>query len=238
MSQYGQNISIAGSRPPIADDVNIQHKLGDKIYGSGGRAYRYVLAGAVDLVTGNLLQSPVEDTGDTDITPAATAIGATSITTTSNETVTADQYAGGYIHITVTPGLGQMFRISGHPAATAGTVTFELEDPIQVALTTTSRFDLILNPYAGVLQNPAAASGNVVGVAVNDITAARHGWVQVEGPASILDDGGIAVGQKVVASNATAGAVEDVASSTQAIVGVAITASSTGEQAAINLVIG
>jgi len=235
MSTYTGAAGVFSGRPLLVDEANPTHELGEKMYTPDGRAYRYALAGATNLVVGNLLQSPAEDTGDTDITPEATAIGATSITTNSNVTVTANQYAGGYIHVVITPGLGQLFRVKSHPAATAATVTFELEDPVQVALTTTSRFDLVLNPYNGVIQSPTTASGTIVGVAVNDITAGQYGWIQVEGVASILDDGGVAVGTQVVASNGTAGAVEDVASTTQQIVGTAVTASGTGEQAAIKL---
>jgi len=120
-------------------------------------------------------------------------------------------------------------------------VTLTLEDEVQVALTTASRGDLVLNPYNGVIQSPTTASGTVVGVAVNDITAGQYGWIQVEGVASVLDQGGIAVGSQVKASNGTAGAVEIAATASteaQANVGVSCTVSSDGQQAAIRLNLG
>ena len=160
------------------------------------------------LIAGNLLQAPAEDTGDQNIAATVQAAGVTSLVTASM-TVTANQYAGGYVTVTVTPGLGQTIRIKRHDAYTSAAATFELEEPLQVALTASSRLDFTPNPYNGVIQNPASASGTVVGVAVNDITAGQYGWIQVTGPCNVVaDSGGVTVGAAVSASNAVAGAVE------------------------------
>lgn len=205
--------------------------------GPDGREYRYVQVGsAAALIVGNLIQGPAEDTSESNIAVAAAAVGDKVIVTTTTLTVTVNEYAGGYIFVAITPGLGQIFKIKSHPAVTAAALTIQLEDPIQVALTTTSRLDMVHDPYNGVIQHPGATpSGVVVGVAVNDISASQFGWIQVSGPVPILDDGGIAVGTQVIASNGTAGAVEDVASTTQQIVGRSLQASASGEQAIINL---
>lgn len=202
--------------------------LGAKAYTGDGREYRFVLAGGTALVPGKLQQTPAETTGWENLAVAAAAVGATSITTTSTVTVTANAWAGGYVMVTTNTGAGYQYKIKSNPAKTAAVVTITLEDPILVALDTTSTIDVIANPYSGVIVNPASASGAPIGVGVFPVTAAQYGWIQVAGVANILSDGGTAVGLAVVASNATAGAVETL-TGTQAPVATALTGVSTTE---------
>lgn len=208
--------------------------LGAKAYTGDGREYRFVLAGGTTLVPGTLQQSPAETTGWENLAFAAASIGATSLTTTSTVTVAANAWAGGYVMVSVTPGQGYQYKIKGNPAATAAAVTLQLEDPLLVAFTTATRADIIANPYSGVIINPATTSGTPVGVAVYPVTNGQYGWIQVSGVANILSDGGTAVGQAVVASNATAGAVETL-TGTQAPIGVAVTGVSTTEYGSFKL---
>lgn len=233
--QYTGKEQIFSGVPLKLDEASASTTLGAKMY-DGDREFTYVLAGGT-LVVGNLLQSPAEDTGDQGLAVAVAAIGSLTITTTSTVTVTANQYAGGTVLVTVTPGLGQLFRIKGHPAATSAAVVLTLEEPIDVALTTASRIDLVKNIYGGVIQNPTGASGVVVGVAVNAITSGQYGWIQTGGVAPVLNEGGVTVGTTVVASNGTAGAVEAGIDATdaQAIVGTAVTGGATTEVSAIKL---
>lgn len=187
------------------------HRLGEKVVDNSGRVFRYCKAGGTALVPGKLQQSSAEDTGTQDLTPTATAIGATTLTTSSTVTVTANEYAGGFVVVTKTPGQGYMYRIKSHPAATAAAVTLTLEDPIQVALTTNSRIDLVRNPYSAVIVNPTTLTSTPIGVAVYPVAASEFGWIQTGGITNILADGANAVGAAVVASNGVAGAVEDAA---------------------------
>lgn len=212
--------------------------LGLKMYSEDGRAFRYVKAGGTALVPGKLQQSPAEITNHQNLTPAAAAIGATSVTVTLGATAaTANQYAGGYLMVTTTPGEGYQYLIDSHPAVDAsGSLTLTLSDPISVALTTSSVVDLVLNPYSGIILNPTTLTSAPSGVAVYPITAAYFGWLQVDGVAAVLADGANAVGSDVVASNGTAGAVEDAATSgAQPLVGVCVTGVATGEYGAVRL---
>lgn len=218
--------------------ATLQQDLGALAQTSDGRRFRYVKAGGTTLVVGKLQQAIAEDTGEQGLTPTATAIGATSLTTSSTVTVTANQYQGGFVVVTVTPGEGYMYKIGSHPAATSAAVTLQLEDPIQVALTTSSRIDLVQSPYSGVVVNPTTATSNPLGIAVFPITNAQYGWIQVSGPATVLADGALVVGGEVVASNATAGAAEAaVGGSTeaQAAIGIALTGVATTEYGTIFL---
>lgn len=210
--------------------------LGAIAFDKAGNRYRYVKAGGTSLVPGKLQQAAAEVTANQDLACAAAAIGATSVTTTSTVTVTANQYAGGWLVVTVTPGQGYKYLISSHPAATAAALTLTLSDPIVVALTTSSRVDLVANPFSGVIVNPSTATSAPVGAAVTAITNAQFGWIQDGGIASILADGAVVVGTDVVGSNATAGAVEAL-TGVQAVVGNALSGIATTEYGPIKLLL-
>ena len=82
------------------------------------------------------------------------------------------------------------------------------EDPIQVALTTSSKVTLIKNPFNGVIQSPAnTLTGSVVGAAVYPIAAGEWGWIQTGGTCGVLTGGTPAVGAAVVVPGDTAGEV-------------------------------
>ncbi len=210
-------------------------QLGAVAFDQAGNRYRYVKAGGTTLVPGKLQQAPAEVTGDQNLATAAAAVGATSVTTTSTVTVTANQYAGGWMVVSITPGQGYKYLISSHPAANGAVVTLTLSDPLVVALTTDSNVDLVANPYSGVIVNPTTASSAPVGAAITAVTNAQFGWIQDGGVASLLvDDQTIVVGTNVAASNQAAGAIEP-HTGVQAIVGVALTGIATTDYGAILL---
>lgn len=201
-----------------------------------GRQFAFCLAGATSLVPGKLQQSSVETTAWEALNPGIVAIGATQFTTTSTVTVTLNAWAGGFVMVTQTPGQGYQYKIKGNTAATSAAVTVYLEDPIVIALTASSQIDIIPSPYSGVIVNPTAATGSIVGVAVTVITNAQYGWIQTSGPANLLAQGTIVVGEEVAASSTTAGACV-ATSGVLASVGVAITGIATTDYGAINLAI-
>lgn len=212
------------------------HDIGSLIHSNDGRSYRYCKAGGTALVAGKLQQSSAEDTTNfQNLTCAVSSAGATSITTTSTVTLTANQLAGGLLTVTAaTTGAGFLYKIKSHAAATAAVVTFNLEDPVVVATTGTVTIDAAPNPYSAVIVNPTTASSAAIGVAIYNITAAYYGWLQVGGVASILNDGGSTVGTNVSASNATAGAVE-AAVTAQGAIGIALTGVATTEYGLVKL---
>ena len=209
------------------------HALGEVVFTNDGRAFRYAKAGGTALVAGTLQQAQAETTAHQNLVAAAAAIGATEIVT-SAITVTANQYAGGYLLVSITPGEGYQYKIKGHAAATAAAVTLTLEDPLVVALTTASNYDLVANPFSAVVINPTTATSAPVGVAIHTVAASEFGWLQTGGVANILNDGGSTVGTNVSASNATAGAVE-AAVTAQAAIGTAVTGVATTDFGAVKL---
>src|SRR5215831_2859648 len=176
---------------------------------NSGRTYRFGQAGAAALVAGQVLQMavPVANNVNLAVVIAAPAtqtnIGDRTVTVTLGASpLTANQYAGGYVNISTGPGNGYVYQIASHPAALSGNVTINLNEPMQVPLTSASKVDLVANPYAGVIATPANG----------------FDWFQVGGSASVLIAGTPAVGQSVSAPSAVAGAAA-INSGTLAIIG-------------------
>lgn len=209
------------------------HDLGTRGATADGRRFVYVLAGAVDLAAGNVIQSPAIVPNHLAMTAPIVALGATSFTCTPGATLgTVNQYADGILNVDTTPGVGQSLRVRDHLAfASATAFTLNLDDPIQVALTATSRIGLIANKYRGVIQFPVTtATGIVVGVATYVITAAQYGWIQTWGLCSVLIAGTPALGAKVMTPAAVAGAVTVVVAA-----GSLITAQDVGNMAQVGV---
>jgi hypothetical protein len=187
-----------------------QSGIGQKTYDQDGREWVYVQAGAVDLVAGNAIQGPAIIPLHLANTPPVVAAGATSFVYTPGATAAAANfYAGGYLGVDTAPGPGYTYRISDHLAITASTAfTLNLDDPIQVALTATSRVGLIPNKYKGVIQFPiTTATGILVGVANYVIPALQYGWIQTKGICATLIAGTPALGAQVMSPGTAAGAV-------------------------------
>lgn len=213
---------------PYDSSLIPEHPLGTMGVTPDGRIFRYALNNATNAaVAGELQQGRAQDTGDQSLAIAAAAVGATSVTTTGTVTVTANQYANGYLVATGEGGTGNglYYRIKSHPAATAAVVTFQLYDPIKVALSASTQIDVVPNLWDGVIQFPTTASSAPAGIAMIAVPVSAYCWLQTGGSGIALADasGAITVGATVTASNQTAGAVEDGDTDTQAIIGVAET---------------
>lgn len=186
------------------------HPLGTRAYTADGRRFRYSQIGGVDTVAGTLLQSAAQVTAHLANTPPAVAIGAKSFTYTPGAaTGAANLYAEGYLQVDTTPGNGYTYQVSGHGAiASATAFTLYLVDPIQIALTTSSRVGLGTNPYKNIIITPTTNTAAVQGVAPCVIATTAYGWLQTWGPASTLINGTPAITAPVVNSATTAGAVD------------------------------
>lgn len=187
------------------------HPLGAVGFDSFGRKYKYVQAGAVALVKGNLLQSPARDVQYTDMAvQAAWALNASSGTVTLGSTATtANQFVDGTLVVSVTPGIGQNFTVKSHTVTDAsGTATFGINEQVLTALSTSSKVTVTKNPYDGVIVSPTTRTGITVGVALTAIAIDGYGWIGVEGQFGILSDATVAaVGEGVSPSTSTAGCV-------------------------------
>lgn len=191
-----------------------QFPLGTR-YNRKGRVFHYAKAGAAALVAGDLIQSAANGGTTTyqhDLTPSAAAKGASEVSvTTVTDTLTKNQFAGGYLAVTdgdAAAAMGDMYEIKSHPAGAAGAIVFTLEEPLKRAITTASRITIIKNLYDGVIQAPASTpSGVIVGVAPAPITAAYYGWLQTWGIANVLVKTALTAGMSVLRDVGAAGSV-------------------------------
>ena len=190
-----------------SNDLSLSTMVGQRFNSEDYREFVLVQNGGVALVAGNLIQGPASiganHTGLAVVSNAA--IGATQITVTLGGTaVTANQYAGGFAVISAGTGLGQTLRIQSHPAqsTTSGNVVLTLEDPLSVAITSsTSKVSLTLNPYGspngtnvgthGVVISPTTATGPSIGVTVTPIPASSatvpsYGFIPSSGTAGAV----------------------------------------------------
>lgn len=196
--------------------------LGEKCYSNDGRTFRYIKAGAVALVPGNVIQSPAVTAAHTNITPTAvSAVGDTTITTSSITTV-ANEYANGTMVVEKgSTGAGLTYLIRSNPAATSAAVTFVLEDPILVATTGTITVSFIRNNYNGVIQMPVTtATGTAIGAAIVATPIANFGWVCSRGITGVLADGAQTVGVTAAAVPAAAAGAAKVMAATLFQIGV------------------
>lgn len=235
LGSYG----VGAGQGLFESSTTAKHFPGELFVTPDGRRFRYAKAGATLLVAGNVLQAPVEITTHQGLVATAAAVGDKSVTVTLGATnaVTVNQYAGGWAIVTVTPNLGGIYAIVAHPAAAAlATLQLQLSDAIRVAWTTSTRVDLIPNPYVSVIQFPSTATAQAVGVAPWAIPAGEWGWIQVGGVAAVLTAGTIAVGAVAVVPSGTGGAVvTDPANASVSIIGQALSATASGETNAIAL---
>ncbi len=235
-------ITQKGTVAPIAlfntsnDEQNGTY-VGQRFDLSDGREVVLVQNAGTAITAGTLVQGPAivanhQTLAVTAFTPysangnqpaqASITLGATS--------VSSNEYAGGFAVVSAGAGIGQTLKIASHKSALAGaSVVITFEDAPVIALTVTSKVNLILNPFGsdkgatkdanGVIINPIVATGSVIGVTLYDIGAstasqASYGLVQTKGAVSCLNEGGTAVGLDVMASTVTAGAVETYAVNT------------------------
>lgn len=234
MSNFSSIMQLSPSGP-FTSSTTLDVELGQVGVTLDGRRFSYAQAGAVALVPGTLVQSQAESTANWEnLAPSAAAIGATSITITTSTTNALNVFAGGYMMVTVTPGQGYQYRIKSNTASSAGSMTLVLEDSLLVALTTSSRLDLVPNVYTSNIINPTTATGSITGVAVFAVPATNYGWIQINGMANVLAQGTVVVGTQVAASSTTAGAVV-ATSGVLASVGFAVTGIASTEYGTVNL---
>lgn len=206
------------------------------------RGFRYCLMGGVTAVPGKVYQGPAQDTTNQNpsggLAVSAAAIGATQVTLTGSLTLAANLLAGGFMSVAVTPGQGYTYKVKGNTAVSAAaSCVVTLEDPILVALTTSSKVVFQLNPYSGVVVAPATMTSAITGVPVYPITNAQYGWLQTHGPVGCLQTGtgtcGTALG---VLQGGTIGSLAPAIAGTP-IIAHALGTNVTGEYDLVNLVL-
>ena len=228
----------------IWDESSVaNHSVGSYAETNDGRGYRYGKFGAVASVAGKVYQGTALDA--TNLQPsgglgvAAAAIGDTTITVSTSTTIAANLLANGYLSVDVTPGQGYLYKIAGNTVTAGATgLVITLADPLQVALTTSSKVIVAQNTYSGMVIEPGTPTAAIAGVAHRVTTALYYGWIQTRGAASVLFTG-IGVAGKAVGSlsGGTSGSTAPAIAATN-IIGYHMATGITGEYALVHLTLG
>jgi hypothetical protein len=164
---------------------------------------------------------------------------ATVTVTLGGTAATAGQYAGGFLVVQSSTGIGQPLRIANNPAqaTTNGSLVVTLEDAPTTALTTSSVVNLV--PAAGynVVISPAAASltNTEFGVGLYPIPASSYGFFVTRGNTAVVAvAAGVAAGSSLSVGAAGAGVILSAGLPVLGHTGAAIAASS-ANMAYVNL---
>ena len=189
--------------------------LGEEGYMFPGRWFKYGLAG--EAATAALLQTSISgiDDHDLDLSVAAAAIGARTVTVTLGATaVLLDEYADGFLIVNDGTGEGIQHLIKSHPAAALSqtvVITLYDNDPIIVALVAsgTTEVGLTHSPGFDFVVYPATVVGEPLGAACRAFANNDYGWLQFRGPGIFRADASTpGIGVPLIPSNATAGNLE------------------------------
>jgi hypothetical protein len=196
-----------------------RHALGKQLVLEDGRKFRFAAAGASTLVIGNMLTAGVLTASQQDLTPAAGAVGDRSVSLTTGASSAVNLFAEGFLQASVTPGIAQTYKIAGHATMTSGAGDLVFLAPghaLREAITTSTRFNLVDNPYFRVIQSPATTVASIpVGVAITAPTTLRACWIQTRGIVGVLGSGTLIAGNSVSTGLGTGGAIGPIADNTQ-----------------------
>lgn len=193
--------------------------LGKQLILEDGRKFRFAAAGTSTLAIGDLLSAGVLTASQQDLASAVGAVGDRSVSLTTGASSARNLFAEGYLQCSVTPGIGQVYRISGHAVMTSGAGDLVFMSPghaLREAISTASRFNLVNNPYFRVIQIPATTIASIpVGVAISAPTTLRGCWIQTRGVCAVLTSGTVIAGDEAAPGLGTGGAIGPIANDTQ-----------------------
>lgn len=218
--------------------VGTRKSLGD------GRMYRYAHFGE-DTATGLLVSQDVSESTSLSGSGAFVVVASASAQTTTDglindkfieitaSSITANQYAGGYLVINDSTGEGYVYRIKSNTATddpASGNFRVELKDKLQLAVGIATELGILGDKYANLESAIGDGSDEILaGVTVSamDISEASYGWVQTQGPCIVAYDAvaAITLGGEITMSDSQAGSVQLKDAETEWTVGYAIDAS-------------
>ena len=241
----------AGNVGLYTESSTAKYGLGEKLELIDGRIFRYCNFDAA--VTVGKMVGADQSTGAADeisdgVIATGTA-GSTVVTLTAAgsagppadfQGVSANDYAGSYLHTTDGDGEGFTYRIKSNGAASSDAVEFTLYDPIVTALATGATDWAISASRYNNCHITDATQGTLVdlfptGVTMRGITSGYFAWVQTKGQATCLADGTITEGNRLTLSDGTNGAVQLKDAETEVQIGHSLTTVATGEYAPVML---
>ena len=178
--------------------------LGSMLEFEDGRKFVYSKAGE-ELTASIFCQGPVEDVGnfwEQMVVATTVTAGDKTITLTTQSIWTENQFQDGWLVVEDTTAdiQGTMRKIKSHPAAASGvSVVVTVYDAFVTAVTaSTDEVSLLKNPYNGVLEKNATATGPLLGLPPRTITSGYYFWLQTHGPAAVTcGEASVVVGDQV-----------------------------------------
>ena len=181
-----------------------RHKLGTRMELPDGRIFYYAKNSSAAITNAGKIVDGIAAVAAHDMDLTATAAQSAGDATISIEVpttdLTKDQYKDGYLICNDGPGQGEVYRIKSHPAHDASDdntviMTLDDEDGIVTALTTSSLFGLVYNPYTNVkiIDGDGTMTTGPLGVTCMPVTASYYCWIQTSGVASVLSGAAVAV---------------------------------------------
>lgn len=200
----------AQTQPSGATGYTPSIKYGQTGATSDGRVYTYALNSSVALTAGLTVQAAATVANHVARTlTVVQAIGSTTVVVPLGATAaTLGQYTQGYLDVVSGTGSGYKYRVVTNTAAALSTsTTVTLEDPLLVALDTTSVVDLVPHPNSATIVTPTSSPKNVIGISDIAVPAANYFWSQYQGIAAVFTDSnsGIAANTGVIPSTTVAG---------------------------------
>lgn len=162
------------------NDASAKFDLGYEIKDTWGNTFRYIKANEA-LAVGHVVAMVASAAWDsTLVIDGAASSGVTKIhVDTSTSAITANQYAGYYIHQAAASGKGMAYKIKGHGSCSAsGEFDVYLEEATAEAFADNAVL-YAFNPF--LVEKIDATTEVPLGVALNTITSGYYGFVQTGG---------------------------------------------------------
>jgi len=173
----GEELSIS-----VAETTQ-RHVYGTRYLTWDGRVYKYMGTTTGGCQSYHGVSSTAEAALSYTANPAATAIGATSITPTLAG-ITEDQLSGGFVEIYKATIANSIMRMIIGNEASDTTTKMYLDRPLEVATTTSDYHEVYPNPYRLVSQSTNSTAA-WMGVPTVTAPTGYNVWVQTWGPALI-----------------------------------------------------
>jgi hypothetical protein len=232
-------MAFGGNGSQFAVNTIKQNALGTQMVFADGRLFRYGQAAATQIATAKMCQQTLNSANlDELVVPTARAVGDLVVTLTTGSTaVAADAMQDGWINVEDDTGEGYLYSVATNAAAaTTATLTITLNEPLQVAWTTSTTVGVFFSPFSAVIVHPSPATAMLVGVTPRIIPASNFGWFQNWGPASVTTEGTVVINEQVIDSASADGAVAPTASTAageENYVGVVMEVAATTEQSLV-----
>ncbi len=188
--------------------------LGTKLVIEDGRTFRMAQCDtSAALVNARLTTSPVPSANFQDEVSAVAAAGDRVITGVGSTSAAKEDNVlrGGYLTVQDAVQLDPLHRIKTNSAinGTTNVGRITLESDLQDAIASGEAITYIDNPYRQIIIAATTPAALMTGIVVRAMAVNVYGWIATGGPARFLEDGGLVVGGGAMASNGTAGALED-----------------------------